>query len=221
MSAVAAFYAPRSGYDLRARFTAPESELRVTTNILLTLADDKLEAHGGFALLNSADKLVEFDFSAPAGWQVTEVTPEGGAPLPLEIYPAADGASRIHVRLPLSAPPGQSRSVYFRAVSSPAGWLDDWRTKSIDFPVFQVAGATRDVGAVAAGARDDMLVRADQTQRLTPLDANEKNKYGLEDVSTQVAFRYEAPPYSLLLEAARVEPRLTARAFSFFAPIRS
>jgi hypothetical protein len=216
ITAIAAFYGPRSDYNLRARFTAPETELRVTTNILLTLGDQRLDAHGGFALLNVGDKLLEFDFSSPAGWQVTEVTPDGGSPLPLEIYPAADGASRVHVRLPQGTPAGQSRSVYFRAVSSPAGWLDDWRTKSVDFPTFQVAGATRDVGAVAVRAHDDLIARADQVQRLTPLDANEKGKYGLEDVSTQLAFRYEAPPYSLVLEVSRVEPRLTAWVFSFF-----
>ncbi len=214
--AMAAFYAPRAGYELRARFDAPQSELRATTNVLLTLSEERLEAHGGFALVDAHDRLVEFDFSAPSGWQVTEVTAEGGAPLPIDTYPAADGATRIHVRMPGSAAPGVSRSVYFRAVSSPEGWLGDWPTRPLEFPVFQVAGTTRDVGAVAVLTRDDMLVRAADVDRLTPLDANEKSKYGLQDVPTQLAFRYEAPPYTLRLEATRVEPRLTARAFSFF-----
>ncbi len=102
--AVAAFYAPRADYEVQARFAAPAPELRVTTNVLLTLTDEKLEARGGFALLNATDKLPEFDFFSPAGWQVTEVTPEGEAALPLEIYPADDGSSRVHVRLPQSAP---------------------------------------------------------------------------------------------------------------------
>ncbi len=216
VTAVAAFYAPQANYDLRARFMTPESELRVTTNVLLTLTEERLDIHGGFALLNVADKLLEFDFSAPPGWLVTEVMPAGGQPLPLEVYPAADGGSRIHVRLPQGSPPGETRRVYFRAVSSPAGWLDDWRTKPIEFPVFQVAGAARDVGAVAVRAHDDMTVTADKAERLTPLDANEKGKYGLEDVATQLAFRYEAPPYTLALDVVRVEPRLTARVFSFF-----
>jgi hypothetical protein len=216
VAAVAAFYAPRGDYDLQARFAAPPTELRVTSNVLLTLTDAKLEARGGFALLNVTDKLLGFDFSSPAGWQVTELTLDGGAALPLETYPAADGSARVHVRLPQAAPLGQSRNVYFRAVNVPDGWLDDWSARRVEFPVFQVAGAARDAGAIAVQSQDDMLARAERVTRLTPLDANEKSNYGLEKVTTQFAYRYDAPPYGLTLALARVKPRLTARAFSFF-----
>jgi hypothetical protein len=216
LTQAAAFYAPTGQYDLEASFLVPAAELRATTNVLLTLAEGKLLARGGFALVDVSDKLIEVDFSAPAGWQVTEVTPAGGAPLPLETYPADDGATRIHVRLPRSVGAGESQTIYFRAVSTPDGWLDDWQTQSVRFPVFGLSRATRDVGAIAVQTQDDMLARADQVERLTPLDANEKNKYGLENVETELAYRYDAPPYRLLLAISRVAPRITARACSFF-----
>jgi hypothetical protein len=215
-TAVAAFYAPQADYDLTARFHVPPAELRVLTNVLLTLEDKGLSARGGFVVANMTDKLLGFDFTAPAGWQVANVTPEGGQPLPVEMYPAADGGARIHVRLPRAVALGQSQTVHFRAVNVPEGWFDDWRTKPIVFPAFQVVGAARDIGAIAVQPRDDMVARADTTDRLTPLDANEKSKYGLEEVPTDLAYRYDAPPYKLNLSVARVAPRLTARALSFF-----
>lgn len=215
-TAVAAFYAPQTDYDLTAKFTAPPPELRVLTNVPLTLEDKALSARGGFVLSNMTDKLLGFDFTAPAGWQVTDVTPEGGQPLPVETYPAAEGRVRIHVRLPKAVALGQSQTVFFRAMHVPAGWLDDWKSKPVAFPAFQVVGAARDVGAIAVQARDDMVPRADKTDRLTPLDANEKSKYGLEDVPTELVYRYDAPPFQLNLSIARVAPRLTARALSFF-----
>jgi hypothetical protein len=218
LTPVAAFYAPRDDYDLKARFAPPPTELRVTTNVLLTLTESKIDARGGFALMNATDKLLDFDFSAPAGWQVTELTLDGGIVLTPETYPSADGGTRIHVRLPQATPLGQSRNVYFRAVSTPKGWLDEWQGKpvSVEFPVFQVAGATRDGGAIAVHSQDDMLARADKVTRLTPLDATEKSKYGLENVATELAYRYDEPPYGLTLAVSRVEPRITARVFSFF-----
>ncbi len=199
---VAAFYAPRSEYALRGRFETPGSDLRATTNILLTLDDERLQVQGGFALLNAVDKIVSFDFVAPQGWQVTEVTADGGAQLPLETFAGPEGTTRVHIRLPEAIPIGQSRSYYFRAGST-AGWLGQWRQQSLEFPVFQITGASRDLGAIAVRVVADMVVRAADAQRLTPLDANEKGKYGLENVTTQFAYRYEAPPYSLKLEVER------------------
>jgi hypothetical protein len=213
---VAAFYAPQGDYDLKARFAPLPAELRATTNVLLTLTESQLEARGRFALMNATDNLLGFDFFAPAGWQVTEVKLDAGVVPPMETYRAEQGGTRIHVRLPHAAPPGRSRNVYFRAVSTPDGWLDEWTAKRVEFPVFQVVGATRDSGALAVQSQDDMLARAEQVTRLTPLDANEKSKFGLANATTELAFRFEEPPYGLTLAVTRVEPRITARVFSFF-----
>ena len=62
---------------------------------------------GGFAFLPDAEKLFEFDFTVPAGWQVTGVTAADGGVLPIERYREADEASRVHVRLPQGVLPGQ------------------------------------------------------------------------------------------------------------------
>jgi hypothetical protein len=98
VTSVAAFYAPRGDYHLQAHFASPPAELRVTTNMLLTLTESKLEARGGFALLNATDKLLEFDFSAPAAWQVTELTLDGGPAASIwprrSCYCARNGARR-------------------------------------------------------------------------------------------------------------------------------
>ncbi len=50
----------------KARFAPLPAELRASTNVLLTLTQSKLEARGGFVLMNATDKLLGFDFSAPA-----------------------------------------------------------------------------------------------------------------------------------------------------------
>ena len=61
-----------------------------------------------------------------------------------------------------------------------------------------------------------MTVRPDKLVQLTPLDAAEKPKYGLADVATTLAYRYESPKYAASLVVERTRPRLTARTFSFF-----
>ena len=190
--------------------------MHVTTNALLTLTESKLEVHGGFALMDMTDKLLGFDFSAPPGWQVTEVTLDGGTILSPETYPTADGGTRIHIRLLQAAPIGRSQNIFFHAVSTPDGWLDEWKTKRVEFPVFQVAGAAHDGGAIAVEPQDDMTALADKATRLTPLESSEKGQFGLASVATQLAYRFEQPPYALSLSVERVEPRLTARAYSFF-----
>jgi hypothetical protein len=210
-----AYYAPQSAYELKARFDKPPARLRVTSNLLLLLDDGGQQVRGGFALLPEAEKLFAIDFTAPPGWHVTEATLADDTRLPIEEFAAGDSGSRVHVRLPNGIAPGQPQSVYFHAVSTPAGWLGEWPDRPVAFPVFAVAGADRDVGAVAIEALDDLVVRPDKLTGLTPLDENEKAKYGLEGVPTSLAYRYEAPAYAASLIASRTAPRMTARTHSF------
>ncbi len=214
--ALAAFYAPQVDYDLQASFAAPPAELLVTTGVFLSLAEKSLDVRGSFGLVSVTEKLLGFEMIAPAGWQVTEVTLDGGAALSFESFAAADGASRVQVKLPQSVSAGELQTVFFQAIQTPEGWLDDWQTKQLAFPVFRVLNATRDFGAIAIQARDDMRATADQLDRLTPLDANEKGKYGLSDVPTEMAYRYDAQPFELKFTVARLHPRSTARVLSFF-----
>src|SRR5262249_30241223 len=106
--AVAAFYAPQADYDLTAKFFVPAGELRARTNVLVTMEDKSISARGGFVLANMPDNLLDFESTAPAGWQVSEVTLEDGRPLPVETFPADGGATRTRVRLPQAVGRGQS-----------------------------------------------------------------------------------------------------------------
>ena len=89
----------------------------------------------------------------------------------------------------------------------------------MEFPRFAVLGATHDEGAVAVDLRDDLTVRPERLVQLTPLGAAEKPKYGLADVATTLAYRYESPNYAAALVVGRTKPRLT-RTDVLFPPRR-
>jgi len=212
---VAAFYAPQAEYGLSASVKRPSGKFRVTTNVLLVLDEKQQRVRGSFALLAEVDKLFAIDFSAEPDWQVTEVTAADGVRLPMERYPGEDGRTRIHVQLPRGAVPGQTLNVFFHAQHVPKGWLDDWQQKTVTFPLFVVSGAARDEGAIAVQALDDLVVRPDKLTQLTPLDDNEKAKYGLADVKTNLAYRYEGQPYTATVSVEGTTPWITARTYSF------
>lgn len=188
---VVAYYAPQAQFGLKARFPLPPAELTVRTNVLLTLGDRAQEVRGCFLLVPAVEKLFAFDFSVPAGWHVLGVTGPDEKPLAFERFQAADQQGRIQVRLPQGIAPGQKQPVYFVAKSTPPGWLGDWESTKVPFPVFAVAKATRDAGAVAVAALDDMLVRPESAEGLAPLAEGEKPLYGLAGVATSLAYRYE------------------------------
>ncbi len=77
-------------------------------------------------------------------------------------------------------------------------------------------GATRDEGAVAVVAQDDLVVRPEALTRLVPLTEPEKARYGLAGIATTLAYRYDRPGYKATLAVWRTPPRLVARTFSFF-----
>jgi len=222
---VAAYYAPQAAFGLSARMVRPPARLRVTTSVLAMLADAGLSVRGGFALVPEQDKLFVFDFTASAGWDVTAVTGPQGKSIPFQRYEVAEGGSRIHVRLPQGVPPGTECRVFFQARHVPDGWFGEWvdGARTVEIPVFAVlrAGgreevAVRDTGAIAVEARDDLLVRPEALEGLLPLDANEKQRYGLEAASASLAYRYDRPPYRARLSVGRKQPRVTAQTFSFF-----
>ncbi|MCX5659362.1 MAG: hypothetical protein NTW19_06515 [Planctomycetota bacterium] len=218
---VVAFYAPHAGFSLSARFERPPAELLVTTNLLLILEEKGQRVRGGFAIQPRAESLFSFDFEAPQGWRVDAVTDSAGNALAFERYDAAKEAGpasrRLHVRLPRGLPVGQTLSVLFNASATPSGWLNDWSSADVAFPAFGVIGATRDSGAIAIDARDDLVVRPNALENLSPLDDSEKAKFGLGGVPASLAYRYEARPYAAKLVAERTLPRVTAETYSLFA----
>ncbi len=212
---LAGYYAPQSAFELAGRFAVPPADWSVQTNLLLAIEERELRVQGGFLLVPRGEKLMGFDFSVPAEWEVTAVTDGDGKPLEYDRSGPAQGPGRVHVRLPQGVPPGQQARVLFRARSVPKGWLDAWDSREIVFPKFAVLGAAEDMGAVAVAAGQDLAVRPASLDRLTPLSESEKDRYGLAGVAANLVYRYEAPEYSARLAAERVPPRVSARTFAF------
>ena len=216
LRSVVAYYAPQGDFRLAGAFVRPPAELAVTTNVLLSLGDREQGIRGGFLLVPKVDRLFGFDFSVPDGWHMMAVTGADNKPLAFERFDAPGKSGRIRVRLPAGSPPGKDCRVYFQAAATPDAWLGTWQSIPVAFPKFAVAGATRDQGALAVVARDDMVVRPEKLHALTPLDETEKPRYGLGGVPTNLAYRYEGQDYQAALVVERTRPRLTARTISFF-----
>jgi len=213
---VVAYYAPQSAFRLSGRLDHPPAAVTVVTSLRLALSRREYEAQGVFSLMTEVEPLFEFDFSVPPGWLVMQVTGDDGQKLAFERYDAADEAGRVRVRLGRGVEPGGQADVRFRAVHAPSGELSDGQSTTVECPVFSVAGAKRDVGAILVVPGDDMIVRPEKLHRLAPLDKNEMAEYGLTGRTAGLALRYESLPYSATFDLRRAEPRLTARGFSFF-----
>lgn len=213
---VASFYAPSSSYSLSASFEKPAAGILARGNMLLTISQQELAVHGGFALTPDAEKLFEVRFKAPANWQVSEVTFADGTPLSIERYGTVDGGTRVIVKLPTAMPKGQTATINFRARYTPPGWLSSWTTQKIALPMFELEGATRERGAVAIALLDDLIASPDEVTGLSPLLDNEKAEFGLADVRASLLYRYDTRPYTMNLTVTRTEPSITADAISFF-----
>ncbi|MEE8450716.1 MAG: hypothetical protein V3R99_02345, partial [Thermoguttaceae bacterium] len=213
---IVAYLAPQGSFQLSARFDVPPARLAARSNVLLILDEKGHQVRGGVTVVPEVERLRVFDISVPPSWHVTSVIGANETPLAFERYGALEEPSRIRIRLPQSVAPGQEYSVNFHAVHAPSGWLGDWTEPfAVTFPRFAVGGAEDNVGAIAVEVRDDMIVRPETLKLLTPLDEAEKQHYGLGDVATSLAYRYETPDYELALHVERTEPRLTARTYSF------
>ena len=212
---VAAYYSPQTDFQLQAAYRRSDARVEVTSNLLFTINDRQLQLRGGFALKPLIEPLFVAEIAIPANWQVTAVTQNDGANLPFELFVGENNTSRLQVRLPHGALPGQFFNLFVHAHSTPAGWLSEWSQTSVALPGFAITGAARDVGAVAVQTLDDLLARPDQLTGLTPLDEKEKVDFGLGGTPTSLAYRYESQPYSAKLTIERPEPRVTARTFSF------
>jgi len=212
---VASFYAPASDYKLTASFMRPPAGLKVAANSLLVIGNQGLTLQGGFALTPQAESLFAFDFVAPAGWKVTQVTAADGTPLPVERYEIEGNGTRIAVRLAKGISIGQTQTVNYQAQHTPAGWLAEWQSQQVEFPKFVVEDATSDSGALAAQAVDDIVVRPEELTNLTPLLENEKAAFGLANIPTALAYRFEKRDFSLALAIERTAPSIAAQVYSF------
>lgn len=211
---VVTYYAPSNDYALSANFVKLPAELHLVSNSLLLIGERELSFRGGFALTPTAEKRFEFRFTAPAPWKVNEVTLPDGTPLPVERFGNGQGGERLVVKVPSGLPAGSATSVNYTAVATPPGWLGDWSSRSVAFPVFVVDEVTRAEGGLAVHVQDDMTARPDKLENLTPLLDNEKREYGFGELPTALAFRYDSLPYSATLLIERTSPSISAQAIS-------
>ncbi len=213
---IAAYYAPQGAYGLTAKFARPSAELAVTASTLLNINEQRQAVRGGFAIQPSVAARFAFSFSVPAGWHVTAVTGPEGEPLPFERYGSENESGRIHVTVSRGMKPDEAFAVAFEATHAPAGWLDEWSSREVDFPRFDVLGATRSASALAVTVAYDLRVRPETIEGLTPLDETEKADWNLAGAATALAYRAEGTEYAARLTVERAQPRLAARTFSFF-----
>ncbi len=214
--ALKAFYAPQRAFGLTGQFYRPASRLYATGNVTLSIQEQGLRVEGGFVLVPVQDKLFDASFSVPAGWDVQSVTDEHDQALVFERFGSSEEAGRVLVRLPQAVAANEESRIFFTARHVPAGWFSEWASKEVRFPVFAIQDAARDIGAIAVDASDTLDLRATELAGLTPLDQNEKARYGMRESNAALAFRYESSGYAATITADQVDPRVTAETYSFF-----
>jgi hypothetical protein len=213
---VAAFYAPQEQYQLTARFTRPPARVDARTTLLLTLGEKQQHVRGTIALIPSNEKLFTVNLSVPDAWRVATINAEDGSPIHFERITAADdGSTRLHVKLPAGVAPGTAAKLTIEATSVPETWLEDWAETTASFPFLGVEGAATTTGAIAVQSRDDLAARPDRLNGLTTLGDADRAALGLEDAEGTLVFRINESAYSASFTVERVQPRITARAFSF------
>jgi hypothetical protein len=210
-----AYYAPASDFRLTATLEDPPDEMRLAMHLLLSLDEQQQTLHGGFTLTPQATKRRSFTFRLPRQWQLESIRTSKDAPLTCDRY-QADAETRYVVRLPQAIAPGTSQTIYFDATYSSSAWLDDWQTTDVDFPTVQVEQATVSSGAIAVEAAGDLSARPATTQGLTPLDSSQRSRYGIEQEGTDLSYAFKSADFKAQFQVERVQPRLSARNYSFF-----
>ena len=128
----------------------------------------------------------------PPGWTVSEVTGPDKRPLSIERFTPETPPGRVHVKLPQGIPPGQAYVTGISAAAyTPPAWLSTWSSQSVEFPMFRVAGANRDEGAVAVVADEDMDVRPERIEGLVPITEAEMPRFGMAGCAMNLAYRYD------------------------------
>ncbi len=212
---VVVYYAPQAAFELTARFRRPPARTQVNAHVLLLLNERQQIVRGGVTVEPEAEKVFTVDLGVPAGWTVTKVATREGAELPRERFELPGGGTRLHVRLPQGIALGERFELLFDANATPAGWLDEWSEREVEFPVFTVIGAARDEGAIAVQTADDLIARPLDVTGLTPLDEAEKTTFGLAGAPTSLAYQYVTQPYAATIHLQRGRPRLTAQTYAF------
>ena len=154
------------------------------------------------------------DGALPKGERTTGYSPEGRGDDGLRPDASASPC-------PTGIPVGERVQGQFSRRAGAAGLAGRVAIDDGGVSAFAVVGATHDEGAIAVDLprRYDGPSRSELVQ-LTPLDAAEKPKYGLADVATTLAYRYEKPQIRGLT-GGRADQAAADRADVLLPPRRS
>jgi hypothetical protein len=214
MRPVAFYYAPRGTARLAARIVKPKAAFRIGGNQLLTVADAGFSLSASFVLSPEYERVFAVDVLLPQAWQVESVT-SNGRPVPIESHLSA-GINRVRVPFAEGAKLGEDTPFTISARWVPKDWLGNWGQHTIAFPDVRVAGAREETGALAVVGMNDFEVKTTQVKGLTPLDQQERAKYGLQMLQAPTVFRYATSEHELGLALVRRTPRVTGETLSFF-----
>ncbi|MFO7906615.1 MAG: hypothetical protein R6U98_28420 [Pirellulaceae bacterium] len=212
---IAAYYAPGDDFKCSAALEDPQDELRVATHLLLSLEAPKQALQGGFTLTPQASKLTTFAFKMPADWKLDQLHVGDHKPLPFDHY-RTDGQARYVVKLPETIEPGKSRTMFFAATRHSSEWLTQWDSRKIRFPRVVVEDATESSGAIAVQTHGDLRATPVNTEKLVPLDAKERGRFGLADSSSELTYQVTGDQYQAEFLIQRKQPKISTRNYSFF-----
>ncbi|NMC20281.1 MAG: hypothetical protein GYA33_07640, partial [Thermogutta sp.] len=212
---VGAWYAPWGNPEVTARVERPRPQLDALMNLVLTVKETELNLLGEVFLTPLEDKLYEAVLIRPADWHVMRVTLPDGTALRFESFGPLAAAGRVVVRLPQGIAVGEQARIDFQAVSTvPARSWDE--PGEVLFPAFRVASATRERGAAALTTATDLDARPILLDRLVPLNAADREEFGLTAVETALAYRVVEQPFSARFQVVKARPRLSAELFQCF-----
>ena len=215
VTVVAAFYAPQSDYSITATFTVPDPELIVRSSSRLVVDDQRLELQGGLALTSRNDSRFGFKIGFPKNWRLNELTDINNQPVRFDRLDNADRAEFM-VHLSTKIPPDGTSKVFFKASTTPKGWLEKWQSRQIAFPLIRIDGQTTHTGAIAVSTDEDLVIKPVNVRELELLDEEDKSKFELDRGNAPLAYQFADSNYELRVELERLEPIIIARTYNFF-----
>ncbi|MHB8953982.1 MAG: hypothetical protein ACYC4U_13515 [Pirellulaceae bacterium] len=212
---IAAFYGPGDAFELSAAFEDPRDELRVATHLLLSLSEEQQTLRGGFTLTPQAAKQTAFAFRMPRDWQLQKVYGADQQPLTYQRYPL-ETETRYVVTLPTAIEPGTNVTIYCEASYRSSSWLGDWTSLDVEFPRIVVEQATDASGAIAVQPTGNLTAKPLTIEGLTPLDANQRGRFGLAESASELTYEVSADVYRAVFRVERTRPHISTRNYSFF-----
>ncbi len=215
VTVVAAFYTPQSDYSITATFKVSDPELIVKSSSRLVIDAQRLELQGGLALTSRNDSRFGFKIQLPKSWRLNELTDINNRPVRFDRLDVADRAEFL-VHLSTRIPSDTTTKIFFKASTTPEGWLEKWQSKQIEFPLIRIADQTTHTGAIAVSTNEDLAIKPVEVKRLELLDEEDKSKFELDRGNAPLAYQFTDSDYELRVELERLEPVVIARTYNFY-----